>query len=803
MPASVVLPLFFTGAQITAGGLAVSAAAFAIRVVSTLAISSLLTRDQPQITESRGGVVQLPPATNNKLPVVYGDAWVSPIITDVKISEDQQTMWYVLAFSETTDSGTINFDTVYWDDKLLLFDPNNPSEILGWYNPQQSEGPAVVTGIAGKISMYFYNNGSNSLNTLHYCKPLGAEPGSYQPTVESAISILQDPTIAEVNRWTPNHLMSNTVFAVVKVKYDSDYGITGLGQIKARVTNSTKAPGSVMRDYLENSRYGCGIASSNIDLGSLAALDTYAAQATTIAEIDDQGSQVGTYFLNPRYQINGIIDTSNDCLSNLQTITDCADSWVQWNETRGQWSVSINRSLTESGFTTSTMRVITSDQIIGGINVSPLDLNRTFNSINVQFPNKEIRDQFDQRYYEIPNNRRYANEPANQLQVQLPLVNTSTVATYIAYKRLWNSREDININFSMDYSGIQIDAGDIVAVKHEWYGWSQKSYGTRVFPGKPFRVTQVKEQKAPDGFLSVQIAATAYNDDIYTVTNPHTFTQAGFSGVSDPNFIDTPPTPTIPTGFVNTNSNTFVVKGEVPAFGIVRSMEFYYSVQGSTVTNNNYVLYTVQNYSEGPIYPVTDVNGDRFFEQVLFANMPAGTYYFRTRAVGPNNSSELSGASAAFVWENIGVPISGNQILDNTIAGTKVITGDPAKVGTSEGGGFFDTMGPVLTAGLGAAALYQGYKKGWFDFLKPEDEPFFGGGNDAGILDIDPNLWVDWDYDFGYPDIGDTINYFADATPDIGDLDIFANFDDYDIPFFDDFFSAEPLPPQGSSYIKT
>jgi len=74
-----------------------------------------------------GGRVQVPPATENKLPVVYGQAWIGGPIIDAKISQDQKYMWYCIAFAEKTDTGTYSYDTangVYYDGKLVEFGSN-------------------------------------------------------------------------------------------------------------------------------------------------------------------------------------------------------------------------------------------------------------------------------------------------------------------------------------------------------------------------------------------------------------------------------------------------------------------------------------------------------------------------------------------------------------------------------------------------------------------------------------------------------------------------------------------------------
>lgn len=757
MPASLIVPMFFT-----AGTLGYAAATLAVHFLTTVAVGYLLNKNQPK-EDQIGGKIQLPPSTDNKLPVVYGDSWVSPIITDVKISTDQQTMWYVLTFCETTDSGDITFGDIYWDDKVLIFDPNNPSEIRGWYNEADN---TTISGVAGKISMWFYKNGSFQ-PTTHHC--LGADGvGSEQLTQQNAISVMQDAGIPVDQRWTAQHTMKNTVFAIVRIKYDQDHAVTGIGTITAQVKNSLKQPGSVLLDYMKNSRYGAGILQTNINLDSLTTLNTYSAEILSLTNTTG-GQDTGT-----RYEINGTLDTSRDCLTNLVQIADSADCWIQWNEANAKWGVLINRSLSENGGSTSTMFCVTADNIIGGIQITPLDLNSTYNSINLQFPNKNIKGQTDTRMYELTTAERLINEPNNQLNIAFPLIDNSLQATYIGYKKLWASRNDLIINFTMDYSGIQIDAGDIIAVNHEWYGWGTKTYGNQVYPGKPFRVTQVREIKAPDGFLSVQITATSYNDSIYTTTNPHYYTQQTFSGLTDPTYITKPNAPTIPAAYLSTATASFVVQGEIPEQGNVKGMEFWYSTNGPELGANNYSLYTTQNYLNASLYPHYSSTGTVYFEQIRLNNMPIGQYYWRTRAQGPDSMSEFSDPSPMLDWQVAGQAVSGTQILDHSISGSKVIEGGTSK--GSQSNGFFETLGPIALAGLSAATLYAGYKKGWFGDTKPKEDPLEGGGNDEGYDAMNPNLWTDNQT----PQIGDTVTYYADATPDPGDIAQYANFDDYD-----------------------
>ena len=764
MPASLIV----SALGLSATGFAAAAVTFGVRVVTTIAISSLLAKQQDpgDIGDigSAGGRVQLPPATENKLPVIYGSSYASPVITDAKISTDQQTMWYVLSFSEATDSGIVTFGDVYWDDKILLFDPNNPSEIEGWFNPNDN---TRVFGVAGKISMWFYRNGS-SFPAGHLCRGLAGTGDTIAASDIDARAVLQDAGIPEGNRWTANDTMSNTVFAVMRVRYDGDRGITGLGTIRAQVINTLgntsgasngTGPGSVIKDYLQNSRYGCGVDLANIDTASLAALDTFSYSNGAFTITDTDGNTVTNTY---RYKINGPIDTTRDCLSNLNTIADCCDSWIQWNELSGKWGVVINRSLEQGGGSTSTMTTITANNIIGGINVTPIDLSSMGNAIRINFPNELLTDQTDFRYYELDAGDINPNEPNNEINFSIPLVTNSIQATWLGYKRLWSSRSDIVINFTMDYSGIRIDAGDIIAVNHEWYGWASKQYGNGFYPGKPFRVTQVREFKDQDGFLAVQISAIEYNDDIYVTTNPHFFSPVSFSGISDPSFISPPGRPVI--GLPNGNTGTsFTVSSTIPAVGNVLALEYWYSAT-EEISGNNYTLYGTQQNADQSLYT------SGVTETITVLNLPGGTYYWRTKAIGEQSNSDFSQASLPVTWTLSGGPVSGFDILDNSISGSKIISGDPATTGQPGSPGFFDTLGPIALGGLGLAAAWWLFENGTNVF--GSDDTVKGGGNTPGANDP----YVDFRLDTAQAQVGDTVTAFVSVNKGGGDLSDWINF---------------------------
>jgi hypothetical protein len=64
--------------------------------------------------------------------------------------------------------------------------------------------------------------------------------------------------------WTPNHLCNDLVFAIVRVVYNKDKNVTGLGDLKFNVNNPLNNPGDVLLDYMTNTRYGAGITLEDI-----------------------------------------------------------------------------------------------------------------------------------------------------------------------------------------------------------------------------------------------------------------------------------------------------------------------------------------------------------------------------------------------------------------------------------------------------------------------------------------------------------------------------------------------------------
>jgi hypothetical protein len=129
MPSTVVVVI--AGYAITSGMIAT---VVAIAVVASVIMNKAFAVDTGYGDPSGnspdlGNRQQVPPATDNKLPLVYGTAYVGGIITDLSITSNNQKLYYVISLCEVTNNGadTITFGDVYFGGKKVIFDGDGPS----------------------------------------------------------------------------------------------------------------------------------------------------------------------------------------------------------------------------------------------------------------------------------------------------------------------------------------------------------------------------------------------------------------------------------------------------------------------------------------------------------------------------------------------------------------------------------------------------------------------------------------------------------------------------------------------------
>jgi len=609
MPGTIIAP-YLLGAGASATALAVTA--FAINLVASTIISKAFAPniDTPQ-SDNPGNRTQVPPAGDNKLPVIYGSAYVGGIITDLSITNDNQNLYYVLSLAEVTNTetggtpDTFTFGDIYFGGKKCIFDGTDLTRVVALLD--ESTG-VQETNINGRLYMYLYRNGSSS----------GVN------TALTAIQVMQNTFLTY--QWDATKLMSNCAFAIVKITYNAEANLTGIQQTKFQLTNSRFAPGDCFNDYLTSTRYGAAVPVTGVDTGSLAALNTYSAGAYTYTL---SGGGTST---QARFRFDGVLDTNQSIMSNLQAMAACCDCLLKYNEITGLWGVIVQSP------SYSYAMDLNDSNIISSIQVTPLDMVSSYNIAEVKFPDGTDNDSFNTATYNlavINPALMYPNEPVNKQSISLPLVNNGVRAQYLANRFLEGGREDLQVKLTINYSGFQLEAGDLVTVTNTNYGWA----------AKVFRVSQVVENFEEGGQLTTSLTLMEYNPAIYDDIPITQFTPAPNTGIGSPLTFGTLYTPSVTNIQTSLPVPSFDVAVTAASNGIVQYAEVYYSAFSSPTEAQRFFVGTTAINPAGNPYTPSGSMG-----VVTVANLPQGDWYFSVKYVNSLGASGFSGSSTVFAW---------------------------------------------------------------------------------------------------------------------------------------------------------
>ena len=480
---------------IVAGGLAVATA------------RALGVFEPPSFDQNDPGVtIQLPPSTDNKLPILYGNAFTSGPIFDAAISNQNDTMTYCIALSEETTTGTFSCSKIFMADDELVFSGNT---VVSHINPNQSN----TTNYNGKIRVNIYQGGSSGSDVIFPASGTGSS------TAASAI----------VPHWGANHTANNMVFAVVQMDYDAENGLAGLSPFTFKMKNSLSNPGDVLYDYLTNTRYGAGLTNAEIDVNSITGTANTEMKGYCAEQVN-YTNQANASVTHDRYEINGVLSTFNDTKTNIDQICQASATFFTYNTKQGKFSAIPNRAISTAE--KANCLVYNDDNIVSKIDISSTELYNLYNAVEVEFADNTRKDQTNTVLVETPAGDRNANEPDNELKYRIDLINDNMRAEALANIDLNQSRVGTVIQFETDFSGMQTDVGDVVKITNSLYGWTDKL----------FRVLRTVERQSETGMITVQMSAIEYSDDYYT--------EPASTETPDIGFIDLPKIPVIPPIFI-------------------------------------------------------------------------------------------------------------------------------------------------------------------------------------------------------------------------------------------------------------
>ena len=587
---------------------------FALQMIASSIVSKIFAPDPPssglnnQTTLNTGANLQVPPATNNKLPIVYGNTFIGGTITDLSITTDNQDLYYVMSICEVTGGNTpdtITFGDIYYGGKLCVFDATDQYKVVGLTDPSTNTTDNTVDG---HLFIYLYNN------------------GSYSPvnSTASAIDVMLAGGLTYT--WDGSKLMSDCAFAIVHLNYNQDANITSIQQTQFEITNSRSSAGDVLYDYLSNERYGGAIPVNQIDTDSLDALNIYCNEVITFTPY------TGGSATQPRFQMNGFIDTSKPVMQNLQAITDSCDCLLKYNEILGTWS-----AVVQSPTYTIAMNINDSN-MISTIGISSLDISNTFNIAQCQYPDITINGAFNTTQIDLATvapELLYPNEPVNLQTIQLNLCNNNVQAQLLGTRFLKSARMDLQVTCSINFVGLQLEAGDIVTVTNANYGWEEKL----------FRISKIIQRIAEDGAITADLTLMNFDPTVYDDLPITQFTPAENTGLPNPAIFGTVPTPTISNSLVSAPAPSFQVNVTTSSAGITQYAEVWYAAFSNASIGQMIFAGTTEVQSNGTPY-----GNSVAMPPVVLTGIPAGNWYFYSRMVNSIAKSAFSSASTIFNW---------------------------------------------------------------------------------------------------------------------------------------------------------
>ena len=557
-----------------------------------------------------GSRQQIPPAGDNKLPVVYGSAYVGGIITDLSISENNQDLYFVIALSEVTNtenSGTpdvINFGNIYYGGKLVNFKGDGYT-VASLYDASTD---VTDTAVAGRIQIYLYNNGSNSPVNSPY----------------TAIEIMQASNL--VYQWDEYKLMSNCSFAIIHLHYSQSASVTNLQQTRFQIINERTDIGDCIYDYMTSTRYGAALKPSQVDTASIDALNAYGNELITYTPYSG-----GTATL-PRFKFDGVVDTTLTIMQNFQLMASSCDCLIRYNEINALWAVVVQSPSIDY------VMDLNDSNMVSSITINPIDISNTFNVVECKYPDGSAQDSFASVTYDLQTidpALLFPNEPVNKQSISLYFVNNNIRVQLLANRFLKAAREDLQVQCKINYSGIQLEAGDLVTITNANYGWTAKG----------FRINKVTEEFLGDGMINASLNLSEYNPAVYDDANITQFTPAPNTGIGDPTFFGTLQAPIIIAQYPTATNPSFVLQVTTSSSGITQYAEVWYSAFANPLQEQMYFAGTSEIQSSGNPWGINTL-----LPNITLTNIPAGNWYFFSRMVNSLASSIYSPHSTLLQW---------------------------------------------------------------------------------------------------------------------------------------------------------
>lgn len=402
-------------------------------------------------------------SNNDFIPIVYGKHRVGG------------TRAFIETSNGSGSSGTSNLNMVIamcegemGDIKQLYF-----NDTVVW--DADASGTTTGSDTAGYTLANFESTGFQSYINAQYF------PGHADQTVST---LIQDSVGSST--WTNNHRLRGIAYIALKLPFNAGAYESGVPTVTAvldgkrvedvsnlgnYINSGDQNPADVLYDYLRTKK---DLAASDINIASFQSAKTYCAT---------------------RYKINGVLDTENSLIDNVESILQACNGMLVFHN--GEYKLKIK----QSGETAS--KTFTADNIVTDATVSLTDIKGRLSKITIDFNNESADVKYNADVV-IRENATYKTQDAGRTleqQISIPMITDKTLIETMGDFLLDDSRNRMMIEFEAAHTEFGLEAGDIMAVTLDEFG----------FTNKLFRVMQT--ELTPDNTISV--VGQEYNSSIH------------------------------------------------------------------------------------------------------------------------------------------------------------------------------------------------------------------------------------------------------------------------------------------------
>jgi len=342
--------------------------------------------------------------------------------------------------------------------------------------------------------------------------------------------------------------------------------------------------------------------------------------------------------LAQKYKINGVVNTENPVLQNLEELAISSGCFITYDTQQGKWGVVINTAA-------SSVASFDDTNIIGPINITTTSMFDLYNQIEVEYPLLDTLDKTDYVRINTSNAERSINEPDNLMKMTLNYCTEPVQAYLLGNIQLNQSRLDKVAVFETDYSALALNAGEVITITNDLYQ----------FTNKTFRIITIKEIDGSDGDLRSEITALEYDAAIYDNTTIPRSVRTDLTGIQT---LGAMTAPTVSITKTEASARPFIsVISSVPN-GVIEGVECWISSDGTnynlretiknadtTLTSGGSVTFEFDDQPAGNVYAKT--RGTNYSVAGPFSNVATTVYAPQqiTNAIG-NNTSVLNSSGA-------------------------------------------------------------------------------------------------------------------------------------------------------------